>query len=49
MIMETIMEMVKEKEMVNINLKEALGSLFFYINFLNYVVGQNYIKFKKSL
>lgn len=29
MIMETIMEMAREKEMVNINLKEAFGSLFF--------------------
>ncbi len=25
------MEMAREKEMVNINLKEALGSLFFYL------------------
>lgn len=43
--METIMKMGKAKEMGNINLKEALGSLFFYINFLNYIAGQNYIKF----
>ena len=31
--METIMEMGKAKEMGNINLKEALGSLFFLYQF----------------